>query len=261
MVRKLLLGTTIFFSIALGVVTAQTVIDVADFSDLGGWTPAAGEWEVDGNRLYQRSTTALMARIDRELPHEGEYELRFNVRYEDGGYRTEEDLRNEIFHAGFGVHVGLSDSLPGVESWGAGQGYLLWLNLDTRERTMENYPQHFGFRAQVYESEGPISMDLMSAPWVEREFGNSTLSIDIVQALAAAGIRFDVADVEPHLNTQIPMRIRVNTNTGTVSIADPTAPLWYRVPLDPDVLSQGEHIAFRTNSLAVSFGNFRVVEQ
>ena len=261
MLRKVMFVTAVLFAVTVGVASSQTVIDMSDFSSLEGWTRAAGDWRVDGNRLHQGSTTALMARIDRAVPHDGVFELRFNARYEDGGYRTLEELRNQILHAGFGVHIGLRNPLLGVESWGAGESYLLWLNLDTRNRTAQEYPEHFGLRAQVYESRSPVNMDLLSAPWVRRELRQPRLSIDLPAVLEAAGIRLTIADVEPYLGQIVPIRIRVNTNTGVVSVADPTAPLWYRIPLDAGVLSRGEYISLRTNSLAASFGNFRVVEQ
>ncbi len=256
MLRRSLLVIVVFFTVSIAVASGQTVIDVADFDTLEGWRVAAGDWSVDANRLHQSSTTALMARIDREVPQNGAYEIRFNVRYEDGGYRSLEDVRNEILHGGFGVHVGLSNPLLGTVSWGAGEGYLLWLNLDTRPETADRYPDHFGLRAQVYESRSPVNMDLASADWAERELGHSKLSIDLP---SVAGVQVRLADVEPHLREIVPMRIRVNPNTGMVSVADPTAPLWYRIPLDPDVLSRGEYMALRTNSVAASFGNFRVV--
>lgn len=248
------------FVIAAAGLSAQSVIDASNFTTLDGWHVASGQWEVDGARLYQRSTTSLMSRIDREVPQEGVYEIRFNVRYEDGGFRTVQDIEQQRFHAGFGVHVGLRDPLLGRESWGAGDGYLLWLNLDTRPATFTDFPNHAGFRAQVYRSESPVSMDLLSEPWISRVFGQSTLSIDLIQAMEAAGIAITVADVEPYLDQILPIRIRVNTNTGEVSIADPTAPIRYRLPLDPLVLRRGEYISLRTNSLAASFGNFRVVQ-
>ncbi len=249
----------VFVIVAAGL-SAQTVVDASNFTSMDGWHVASGEWDVDGARLYQRSTTSLMSRIDRQVPQEGVYEIRFNVRYEDGGFGTVEDLEHQRFHAGFGVHVGLRDPLLERQSWGAGDGYLLWLNLDTRPATLEDYPDHSGFRAQVYRSESPVSMDLLSEPWVSQVFGQSTLSIDLFQALQAAGITLTVADVEPFLGEILPIRIRVDTNTGEVSVADPTAPVRYRIPLDPEVLRRGEYISLRTNSLAASFGNFRVVE-
>lgn len=248
------------FVIAAAGLSAQSVLDASNFATLDGWHIASGEWETDGTRLHQRSTTSRMARIDRQVPQEGVYEIRFNVRYEDGGFRTLEDLENQRFHAGFGVHVGLRDPLLGRESWGAGDGYLLWLNLDTRPETYANFPDHAGARAQVYRSENPVTMDLLSEPWIRRVLGQSRLSIDLIQAMEAAGLNVTVADVAPYLNQILPIRIRVDTRTGEVTIADPTAPIRYMVPLNPEVLRQGEYISLRTNSLAASFGNFRVVQ-
>ncbi len=259
MLRKVLCLTVILLGVSVALASAQSVLVMSDFNDMEGWTPASGDWEVDGNRLHQRSSSALMARVDHEIPDETVYEIRFNVRYEDGGYKSEQDLVNQIFHAGFGVHVGLANPLLGVESWGAGESYLLWLNLDTRGQTAEQYPDHFGLRAQVYESQGPVQMDLVTADWVERELGSEKLSIDIPAALRAAGIHLAISDVEPYLGHEIPMRIQVNNRTGTVRVADPTASVWYRLPLDANVLRAGDYLALRTNSLSVSFGDFRIV--
>lgn len=260
MIRKLTLLLALVAGISVATGFGQTVVDVTSFDDMEGWTVASGDWTVSGNRLHQQSTSALMARVDREVPAEGEYEIRFNVRYEDGAYRNQQALADGQLHGGFGVHVGLQDPLLGTESWGAGEGYLLWMNLDTRDQTASDFPVHYGLRAQVYESHGPVSMDLMRADWAERALGDERVSIDVEAAYAQAGGRMELADLQGHLSEALPMRIRVNPVSGDVRVADPTGPGWFTIPLDASTLREGDYLAFRTNSLAVSFGNFRIVE-
>ena len=260
MIRKLCLLLVFTAGIAVASGFGQTIVDISRFNDMEGWTTASGDWTVSGNRLHQRSTSALMARVDRRVPTDSEYEIRFNVRYEDGGFRNQEALEAGQLHAGFGVHVGLSNPLLGTESWGAGEGYLLWLNLDTRDQTAENFPFHHGLRAQVYESHSPVNMDLLRTDWAGRALGDDRVSIDVEAAFARAGGQMRLADVQNHLDEALPMRIRVNPVSGTVRVADPTSSDWFLLPLDASKLRNGEYVAFRTNSLAVSFGNFRVVE-
>lgn len=260
MIRRLCLLLVLFTAISVAAAFGQTIVDVTSFDDMEGWTVASGDWTASGNRLYQRSTSALMARIDREVPAEGEYEIRFNVRYEDGAYRDQAALAAGQLHGGFGVHVGLSDPLLGTQSWGAGESYLLWMNLDTRSETASDFPVHYGLRAQVYESHSPTNMDLLRAGWAQRALGDERVSIDVEAAYAQAGGQMELADLEGHLSEELPMRIRVNPVSGVVRIADPTGSGWFELPLDASTLRDGNYLALRTNSLSVSFGNFRIVE-
>ena len=260
MIRKLcvLLVLTAGISVATGF--SQTVVDITDFEDMDGWTIGAGDWSVSENRMYQESTSALMARVDREVPADGEYEVRFTIRYEGGGYDSEEDLANEILHGGFGVHVGMHDPLLGAKSWGVGEGYLLWLNLDTRDRTANNYSIHHGLRAQVYESAGPVEMDLLRADWAERVVGNERVSLDVPAAYEQIGGTMEIAELAEELSEPYTMRLRVNPVSGVVRVDDPTGSGWLAIPLDASKLREGDYVSLRTNSLAVSFGNFGIYE-
>ncbi len=228
--------------------SAQSIVD-DDFESLGEWVPGHGEWGIRGGMLVQRNTRTGLARIDRPVAQEGEVEISFQVRYEAGGFRDQEALRNQQVHGGFGIHVGVDDAPLRRVAWGAGQSYLLWLNLDTRRETRENAPEHFGFRGQVYESRGHTSMNVTE--W----------NVDIQAELAEAGIQLDVADLDQFLGTLVPIRIRVNYNTGRIMVNDPTAPnIWFYFDVDPNVL-QGQYVSLRTNSLAVSFADFRVTRR
>lgn len=260
MIRKVCL--LLLFASAVSVATGfgQSAVDIADFEDMEGWTVAAGDWSVSENRMHQEDTNALMARVDREVPAEGEYEIRFTVQYEGGGYASEEDLANEILHGGFGVHVGMSDPLLETESWGAGEGYLLWLNLDTREQTAEDHPLHHGLRAQVYESNGPVDMDLLRADWAERVVGNERVSLDVPAAYEEIGGTMEIADLADELSEPYTIRIRVNPESGVVRLDDPTGSGWLAMPLDADKLQEGDYVSLRTNSLAASFGSFGIYE-
>ena len=234
---------------------AQSVDD--DFSSMRGWTAGAGDWVARGGRLVQQDGDALLARADRMVDQRGMYELEFTIRYIDGGYRNQSDMERGIYHAGFGIHLGVEDPLLGRVSWGAGESYLLWLNLDTRPQTMRNAPQHYGFRAQVYESGGNSSMSLMRDralsrdPVLSQYIVRDYMSIDIIAALRDWGVDLSIEDIGRYLDVDVPVNIRVNTRTGSIGVLDPTAPVRFFFDVDPDVL-QGNYISLRTNSLATS---------
>lgn len=241
--------------------TAQDVND--DFTSMRNWTPAEGDWIVRGGRLVQQDTEAAMARIDRMADQSGQYELEFTIRYVDGGYESVEDLRNGEIHGGFGIHLGVEDPLLGKRSWGNGESYLLWLNVDFRPETRERLPQHYGFRAQVYESKGPTSMDLARSPLITedpvlRRFAyQDFVSLDILAALDYWGIDVNLRDFEKFLYRDSPINIKVNARTGQIGVKDPTAPLRFYFPVDPRIL-RGDYVSLRTNGLAVSYDSFTV---
>ena len=244
------------------IATAQNVND--DFTSMRGYTAGSGDWVVRGGRLVQQDTEALMARVDRMVTQSGEYELEFTIRYVDGGYSNLMDLRNGILHAGFGIHLGVDDPMLGKESWGNGESYLLWLNLDTRPETKEMYPEHYGFRAQVYKSTGATGMELAEDPRLgldpvlSRYTVGNMMSLDLEAALRAWGVNVSLAAAQPYLGLDIPINIKVNTRTGRIGVLDPTAPVRFYFNVDPAVL-QGDYISLRTNSLAASF-NYLTVE-
>ncbi len=243
------------------VAVAQSVND--DFSSMRNWRAGAGDWVVRGGRLVQQDADSVLARIDRSVRQTGEYELEFTIRYVDGGYKSMEDYRNGVYHAGFGIHLGVENPALGKASWGAGNSYLLWLNLDTRPETRRNHPEHFGFRAQVYKSDSNSKMALMRDPALARDpdlrrvVVSDYMSIDIISALRAWGVNVSIDDLARYLNQDIPVNIRVNTRTGLVGVLDPTAPVRFYFNVDPAVL-RGDYVSLRTNSLAASFNYFMV---
>lgn len=229
--------------------SAQVIVE-DDFETLGEWTPGFGEWGIRGGMLIQRDTKTGLARAVRMVPQRGELEYSFSVRYEAGGFEDEAALRNSQLHAGFGMHVGVEDPpRAGQPAWGAGESYLLWLNLDTRTDVMSDAPEHFGFRAQVYASESNAAMSL------------TPYNVDIQAELANIGIDLGVNDLGRFLGGLIPMKIRVNYDTGRIMVMDPTNPtLWFYFDVDPSVL-EGDYVTLRTNSLAVSFADFTVTRR
>lgn len=243
------------------VLFAQTTVVDDSFSRMGAWVPGYGDWSVESGRLVQESTAAGMARIDREVPQEGVYQIDFTIRYVDGGYRSTADYESGRYHAGFGVHLGVTDPPLRGKSWGNDESYLLWLNLDTMPETRRDDPVHYGFRAQVYESTDHVTMDLMRSSEMRRLFGDSRASIDLVRALEEiADRRFAVSDLQPYLGRDIPVSIRVDTRTGEIGVKDPTAPIRFYFSVDPDSLD-GDYVSLRTNRLAASFDNFTVTRR
>jgi hypothetical protein len=58
----------------------------------------------------------------------------------------------------------------------------------------------------------------------------------------------------------LPIKARVNYNTGEVKVWDPTIPNYYYYFSLGGPIRGGKYISIRTNSLAASFGNFNVTE-
>lgn len=258
--KKFVLTVAILL-MAVSLVSAQRVND--SFSSMGSWRPGYGNWSIQSGRLVQSNTETGLARIDRRASQSGVYELEFTIRYVDGGYKSEADLSRGEYHAGFGIHVGVDNPALGKISWGAGESYLLWLNLDTRDSTRRNYPEHYGFRAQVYESESNSRMSLARSSLIRqnrdlrRVTEENYVSIDIIAALRNMGIDLSVNDLMSFLDRDVPINIRVNTRNGEIGVLDPTAPIRFWFPVDPDVL-EGDYFSLRTNGLAASFNYFRV---
>lgn len=260
--KKIALIVGALFLVTSMVAVAQTVND--DFSSMRGWTPGAGDWSVRAGRLVQSDAGAPLARIDRRVNQSGTYELEFAIRYLDGGYRSQADFENGIYHAGFGIHLGVDRPALGKASWGAGESYLLWLNLDTRPETRRNNPEHYGFRAQVYHSRSNTVMGLVrdSAlardPELSRYVVRDYMSIDIIRALRDWGVQVSVDDLGQALGVDVPINIRVNTRTGEIGVLDPTEPtLRFYFQVDPSIL-RGNYVSLRTNKLAASYPYFRV---
>ena len=154
----------------------------------------------------------------------GEMQYEFSVRYEGGGF---DDMMG-----GFGIHVFVDKAWDGI-SWGNGNSFLLWLNFDPEPT--EEYP--IGFTAQVYKSTSAIKMALVG------EFDLNKYAY----LLSASNMGLD-----------IPARIKVNGETGSVWVEDPTLPgFGYRFSLG-SALGSGNYVSLRTNSLALSFDNLKV---
>ncbi|MFP4510230.1 MAG: hypothetical protein ACLFNQ_08865 [Spirochaetaceae bacterium] len=253
MKKRIVLAGIILLAAAIAL-SAQSVERVS-FSSMGDWVPGSGTWEVSGGRLHQNGLPAPLARIDLRTDQSGTYEIDFTIRYVDGGFYSEEELTDGEYHAGFGVQLGGTSPVLGGESWGVGESYLLWLNLDTRLETLRNHPEHFGFRAQVYESSSNTTMNLLSGSAVEEQIGQPEASVNLFVALAEYGFTED--DLLAYLGTPVNVNIRVNTNTGEVGVLDPTAPIRYYMQLDPQVL-QGDYISLRTNNLSTSYSAFSI---
>ena len=216
---------------------AQTVLVNDAFSSMGSWQAAYGDWLVNSGALVQNDVKAGMAKANRPASQSGITEYDFTVKYVNGGFTSQSDLQKGIYHAGFGIHIGVKN--PSMKkSWGNGQSYLLWLNLDTRPETMAKSPEHYGFRAQVYKSESNSKMTLLSqyniqipASWLKTEY----------------------------LGYTIPVKIVVDSKTGLVKVYDPTlANYVYKFYIDGDLT--GSYVAFRTNSMAVKFDDFKMVK-
>ena len=230
-------------------VSAQVIVN-DDFATLGEWVPGYGEWGIRGGMLVQRDTDTGLARIDRMVApsgvaQSGEFEVSFKVRYEAGGFKSQAALQAEQLHAGFGIHIGVENPPLGRVAWGAGNSYLLWLNLDTRVETAMNAREFLGFRAQVYRSTKNSGMALESA-----------YNVDILAALNAYGINMSLQDLAAFTEAPVQIKIRVNFDTGRIMVMDPTNPtIWFYFDVDRSVL-RGNYISLRTNGLAASFSDF-----
>lgn len=184
-----------------------------------------GDWEIKGGRLYQDDVDEPLAKINVAARQSGEMQYEFDVRYEGGGFT---DLMG-----GFGIHIFVNDPWNGM-SWGNGSSFLLWLNYDP----MPTYGSK-GFTAQVYKSSSETKMELV---------GEFDLN------------RFAYLLNASNMNISIPARIKIDGNTGSVWVEDPTLPGYgYRFSLGGS-LGTGNYVALRTNSLALSFDNLTVTK-
>jgi hypothetical protein len=247
MKKTMAVGLVLLMSLAMGLAAQNTIVEdtfsVSSFSQTA-WTRGFGDWAVRSGRLVQGDWRTGLARADRQVEQGGVMDVRFRVRYIDGGYDTDADIQNEYYHAGFGIHIGVDQAARGV-AWGNGRSYLLWLNLDLRPEVMDQYPEHVGFRGQVYRSDSNSRMELVDE-----------LNVDIGSALGLT-----TADIVPFLDVNVPVRVVFDTNSGRVRVYDPTAPeTYFYFDLDPALL-QGNYISLRTNSLAASFDNFEVIRR
>ncbi|POR04637.1 hypothetical protein AU468_03100 [Alkalispirochaeta sphaeroplastigenens] len=234
-----------------------------DFSELHNWFPGAGEWKVQEGRLVQQDPRDPLARADRRVPQDEPYELEFSIRYVSGGLGEQPLGTGGDVHAGFGIHLGVDDPARGRRSWGSGRSYLLWMNLDTREQTRLTRPEHYGLRAQLYQSTTNSVMDLARDPLLaqnpelSRFLVDDFVSLDIVEALRPWGVNLTREDLALLLEEDLRINIRVDPRTGTIGVLDPTAPVRFYLQADPEIL-RGDYVSLRTNKMAASIPYFQV---
>ena len=185
---------------------------------------ASGSWGFTGDRLYQNDADARLAKVNILVPQSGLTYYEFNARYEGGG---------EDGHGGFGLHV-FVDTPYNAASWGAGRSYLLWLNYDENPISNSGIPRLLS--GQVYRSINNTQMELV----------HSISLNDYLPMLLE------------NMNSSIPFRISVNSNSGEVRVYDPTDPAmtnYYYFYINTGYIpSQSDWVALRTNGVKLSFG-------
>ena len=208
--------------VALVVLFVISVMPLCVFSLSDDYGFTYGDWEVDGNRIYQNDVDAGIAKAWLAYPQEGVVEYKFNVRYEDGFF--------EDAHAGFGLHIFVDKPARGY-SWGEGHSYLLWLNYDSTP-VSDDIPA--GLSAQVYRSDVNWDMELIES-----------VSLGAVEKAIMSFPR----------NTVIPIRIVADGRTGSLKLYDPVNPsVYYTLTLDNKKALEGNFVTLRTNSSSFSFG-------
>jgi hypothetical protein len=217
------------------------------------WMVGFGDWAAKNGKLYQEDENTGYAQINVPVSQRGVVEFEFTVRYNEGGY-NEGTMDDGPYHGGFGVHIGVDSPAKGM-AWGNGKSYLLWLNMDTRMDTAKNYPQHLGFRAQVFKSDNNYMMDLMS-----------DYNVDIPAALGLTLDQIKNAGILwKYVNMDVPVKINVDTRSGKVKVYDPSIDpetygyaYAYSFYLDPSILKNGKYLSLRTNDLGLIFDDFKV---
>jgi hypothetical protein len=194
--------------------------------NLGDWKAAYGDWRMMGGRLVQMSTTAGMAQAYMPLRQSGIVQYEFDVRYIDGAMDQ---------YAAFGVHIGIDRPHP-RKSWGNGHSYLLWLTYDPKAYDGS------GVFAQAYKSESSSKMNL----------------IHPARAYMIPSSRLQGIYLNRLSQYVLPVKIRVNYDTGSVKVWDPIIPNYYYRFTVGGPIRNGSYISVRTSSLALSFGNFRI---
>ncbi len=194
--------------------------------NMDGWTAAYGDWKMAGGRLVQSSTKAGMAQAYMRLPQSGIMQYEFDVKYIDGG--------QDMFGA-FGFHIGIDSAAKG-KSWGNGKSFLLWLTFDPKAYGGS------GVYGQAYYSKTHSVMDMVHR----------------ATAYELPMERLKDINLDKMAMYALPVKARVNYNTGEVKVWDPVIPnFYYRFSLGGSIHG-GNYISVRTNSLAASFGNFKI---
>jgi hypothetical protein len=193
---------------------------------VGDWNAAYGDWKIVGDRLVQQSTTAGMAQATLKIPQTGVIQYEFDAK-PIAGYLDQ--------YAGFGVHIGIDKSAAG-KSWGNGDSFLLWLTYDPKAYG------GLGVYAQAYQSFNHSRMEIIHK-------GN---------AYAIPAQYLEQVDINRLDRYVLPVKIVVDYDTGLVKVYDPTRENYYYKFSLGGPLSQGSYVSLRTNSMAASFGNFKV---
>ena len=231
MKHKVMLVTLLLLLVPF-LIFSQTVLVNDDFSTMSGWKPAYGNWKIMNGRLAQLDTKAGKAKIDRYVPQSGLIQYQFDVHYIDGGLDR---------YAGFGIHV-LVDKPHGGFAWGNGKSFLLWVTYDPKAY------DGTGFYAQTYRSESNSYMYLMKG-----------YHIEIPEKITIGGKTYTYLDPK-YASYDIPIKFTIDTTTGDVKVYDPLIPNWVWKFNLGGPLAPGSYVTFRTNSLAVSFDNFKVTK-
>lgn len=183
-------------------------------------SPAYGDWQMSGSRLYQNDLNAGMAKASLPVEQKGTMVYEFSVKYVDG-------IQDGM--GGFGIHVFVDKPAAG-KAWGEGESYLLWLNYDENP-VSSDVPA--GLSAQIYKSDSDSRMSL-------------------VQAVSLKSIEPVIAK---YMNYSLPVKLVIDSKTGMAKIYDPFKENYvYKFALGTDFPADGDFVSLRTNSLGVSFG-------
>ncbi len=197
--------------------------------DLGlGVKAAYGDWKWMGDRLVQLDVKAGMAMAYVYLPQNGVIQYEFKVRYLAGG---------ADMYGGFGAHVGIDKPHSG-KSWGNGRSFLLWATLDPKAYGGS------GVYGQAYKSLGHSSMDILH--------GGDDYQ---VPASRLAGV-----DLNKMQSYVLPVKIVIDYRSGWSKIYDPVVANYYYKFTLGGAIRNGLYVALRTNSLALSFSDFKVTK-
>jgi hypothetical protein len=209
----------IFFLLVSGIVTtvfAQVNLPEHQF--------AVGTWVNVSDRIYQNDAAARLAKANLKAPQSGAMLYKFSVRYESG---------LEDGQGGFGIHI-FADKAANKATWGVGKSWLFWLNYD--KNPLKNSGVQAGLSGQIYRSVNDSTMELV-------------YSIDLNQYVP-------IFTQETTDNT-ISFKIYANGDTGEIRIYDPSDSSgedYYYFNIDQKYLPlKGDWVAFRTNSVSLSF--------
>ena len=115
----------------------------------------------------------------------------------------------------------------------------MWVNYDD---SVAKTSEHYGLRAQVYESKTNSRMNLLPGHSLE------IFPRDIVMQNLY------------YLQYTLPVKIQINTNDGEIRVYDTTVgDYYYYFYLDPKLL-KGSYLSLRTNRVSLQFDDFKVTK-